>query len=88
MAFLCVAIWTLVVVTHGTFTSLLLFILGADRMTAGIVGIADFLLIESLLIWTNFGADPVSLKLRRLQDPANTTNPLQIPLQPNRSFEV
>lgn len=78
MANLCVAVWTLVVVTHGAFTALLLFILGTDRVTAGVVGASDFVLVESLLIWTNFGADPVSVKLRRLQN--ERVGALQAPL--------
>lgn len=81
MAPLCVAVWTLVVLTHGTLTALLLCVLGTERVTAGVVGIVDSVLLEALLIWTEFGADPVLMKLRRLREKA-TADALRTPLQP------
>lgn len=60
-----VIVWTLVVLGQSTLNALLVAELGWDRPTAVVAGVVDFVILETLLVWTKFGSDPVSQKLSR-----------------------
>lgn len=60
-----VIVWTLVVLGQSILNALLVAVLGWDRPTAVLAGVVDFVILETLLVWTKFGSDPVSQKLSR-----------------------